>query len=229
MSRRKFLVGAGIALCLAAAVVGRWGQPQRRAPGAAGDEPARALVLWIEEINTHLLADAGVPEPVSRGPALRLDERRRAAGLRRSDLPAGGGPFVLVIHRLHDHDRLVQERVRILAHARLPAPIDLRAASRAGRPGPRLLPGQVSLAAASPEPDGSVLLRVDAEQVRLAPGGAWMQVRVAGEAAPFGPAAPDWQERVRAALETGRPLTVLRVLHRGWWRLEPLEPWGGEG
>src|SRR5690606_23351206 len=140
---------------------------------------------------------------------------RRAAGHRPR---AGSEPRLLVRYGVYDHDRLLAESFTAVTAARLP--YELAPPQVGGDRSARLLPGPVRVTGVAA--GDAVELEIAAERLVLAAGQAWAAARVASGSAVLTVAPDTWTRELAAALDANRPLTVLRLLHRGRWRLEPL-------
>ncbi|REJ37369.1 MAG: hypothetical protein DIU84_04635 [Bacillota bacterium] len=236
VTRRAVLAAA---LVVAAAVL-LWrlpaSPPGRGGQGGAG-EPAEVPLLWaelpllwIEEINNRLLppgqaavpggADGTKPDPGGGAPAV-VDEARRVLRLDAAALtPRGAAPALLVRYGVYDHDRLVREAFTPVAEFPLP----VVPPPAAGDSSARLLPR--SLAITGVDPAGGVDLELDGRVLRLEEGQAWASARVAQGGGVVEVDAGEWSRHLSAALDEDRPVTVLRLLHHGRWRVEAS---GGEG
>ncbi|HEX6989752.1 MAG TPA: hypothetical protein VF282_09840 [Bacillota bacterium] len=224
-------VAAAIVAVAGLALAYRLAGPALRSRGPDLPEPARLPLLWIEEVNSHLLpsgpgaasADpAPAPVPGDRGTEAAVDEAGRSLRLSPAHWPRSGEePVIAIRYGVYDHDRLVREVFTILSAADLPYRVAPPTARREGGAEPtRLLPAAVWLQ--SLDDDQALALQVDGERVVLAPGRAWATARVAerGRVVTVDPGT--WAAQLAAALDSDRAATVLRLLHRGQWRIEPL-------
>lgn len=186
------------------------------------DLPQRVALLWIEELNTHLLG------PNTSGLMVEPVILNREDKFIRSNVDrhlAGNDPQVLVVYRLYDYDDLAAVRVELVAASRLPHPVRIPSAPAAGpRPGPRQLIVQAI------KPDGSIVVSVDEQPVSLSSGQMWAQGRVNGQTKPLTiyddgqgitPAAVAARESIEDAMDQGRAVTILRLRNLGWWNLLP--------
>lgn len=186
-------------------------------PGGPGEtfEPTELPLLWFEEIHSHLLPPGAGPARPAGPPA--VDEAARLVRLAAADLPAGGEePRLIIRYGVYDHDRLLHETFTAAPAAAFPW--ELVPPAVEGSAAARLLPGPIVVAGL----DGSdaILLDVAGRSLRLSPGQAWASARVAEGGRVVEVDHDAWAARLTAALDQDRPVSVLRVVHRGSWRLE---------
>jgi hypothetical protein len=141
---------------------------------------------------------------------------------------------------LHEVDAAgVRVSSRLLAALRFPARVVLDAPVPGLVPAARVLAGPLEVLGVGP--DGHLYLRYGGEQIDLAPGQSWAQLRVRrpdGEGL-FSPAdRAAWQAALDEALARGYPVTRLVITYHGRWpragvtrqgKVVPDRPWGWRG
>ena len=246
-----FLAAAVVIVIAAAAMMVAGGTPS---PVPTAVPPGPATLLWIEEINTHLLghgvdaarimADAGSGGG-NAGTVPILDPERRTVKVGRLDRvvtnPGGrnAGERLLVVYRLYDYDVGLRSTTLLVPSDQLPLRLEPPAwaspAAGAGATGGgpwRLLPTRMLV---GPSTGSTLAMTVDDEAVQLRVGDVWAFVRLADRDRPLildagvtasaaSRQAGFEQHALLAALDAGRPLTMLRFRHLGTWWLEPTHP-----
>lgn len=181
--------------------------------------PEQVVLLWIEEINTHfrpIAQDIPVPDPV------KLEISSRQLQLQRIDkFQQGDGQHLLINYRIYDYDLLTASSVYLISSSRLPHMINIPVPSARQDSQLRLAPDY--LIVQNLREDQSVTLRVDKRQIHLPVGSVWAEGWIAGTDGPilivgdedvFG-----GRQQIIAALDDGRPVTVLRLKHLDLWNL----------
>lgn len=216
MPLRRVVVWGPLIVVLASVALWLWWL--KPTPERLSRVPRDVFLLWIEEINTHLLPAMVQPEPVD-DPIQLFDDLRRLQVDGLPARPSQDGSHVLAVYRLFDHDQLVATGARLVAAGDLPQ--DLRLSYR-GSQGIRLSPVALSLTGFTPA--GSLVLDMDGETAVLLPGDEWNWGRRQDDPrwlswpAGVGPGSPN-RARLEAAMDDGVPITILRLRNLGEWQL----------